>query len=137
MTYYSIRQAAEHSGLTPKMIRDYEQKGLLVNIRRNDAGYRLYTEQDLHTLFFIAHARTLGFSLKQIAELVALWQNPTRSSADVKALAQSHIQTLEQKAQQLHEMANSLRQLVRQCHGDEHPDCPILKGLEKPFNSLD
>jgi len=131
---YTISQAAAHSGLSPKMIRDYEAKGLLPAASRSEAGYRLYQDRDLHTLLFIAQARELGFSLKQLEALLALWQNKERSSAQVKKLAESHIAALEQKAQQLHDMADTLRTLAQQCQGDEQPDCPILRGLEKPLN---
>lgn len=134
MKKYTISQAAAHSGLSAKMIRDYESKKLLPPAMRNEAGYRLYAERDLHTLLFIAHARELGFSLKQIKELLALWQNKNRSSAEVKKMAEAHIAELEQKAQQLHDMAEVLRTLAQQCHGDARPDCPILKGLEQPLS---
>lgn len=134
MKTYTISQAAAHSGLSAKMIRDYEAKGLLPPAMRNEASYRLYQERDLHTLLFIAHARELGFSLKQLGELLALWQNKERSSSQVKTLAESHIVALEKKANQLHDMANTLRLLAQQCQGDERPDCPILRGLEKPLN---
>ncbi|WP_269901923.1 Cu(I)-responsive transcriptional regulator [Paenalcaligenes faecalis] len=133
MKHYTISQAAAHSGLSAKMIRDYEAKGLLPAAIRNDAGYRLYQERDLHTLLFIARARELGFSLKQLEALLALWQDTARSSSQVKQLAESHIAELEEKAKQLHEMAETLRILARQCHGDDRPDCPILRGLEKPL----
>lgn len=134
MKTYTISQAASHSGLSAKMIRDYEAKGLLPPALRNEAGYRLYQERDLHSLLFIAHARELGFSLKQLDALLTLWQDKDRSSAQVKRLAESHIAELEKKADQLHEMANTLRHLALQCQGDERPDCPILRGLEKPLN---
>lgn len=135
MKTYTISQAATHSGLSAKMIRDYEKKGLLPAAMRNDSGYRLYQTRDLHTLLFIAHARELGFSLKQLQELLALWQNKNRTSSQVKKLAEDHIYALEDKARKLHDMADVLRNLAQQCHGDERPDCPILRGLEKPLNS--
>lgn len=135
MKTYTISQAASHSGLSAKMIRDYEKKGLLPEAIRNDSGYRLYQTRDLHTLLFIAHARELGFSLKQLQELLTLWQNKNRSSSQVKKLAENHIASLEDKAQKLNEMAGVLRTLSEQCHGDDRPDCPILRGLEKPLNS--
>ena len=135
MNFYTISQAAAHSGLSAKMIRDYEGKALLPPAKRNEAGYRLYSEADLHNLLFIAQARELGFSLKQIQALLTLWQNKNRSSAEVKRLAEEHIEELEQKAQQLHNMANVLRTLAQQCHGDNRPDCPILRGLETPLNT--
>ena len=133
MKKYTISQAAAHSGLSAKMIRDYESKGLLPAAIRNAAGYRLYAEPDLHTLLFIAHARELGFSLKQLSTLLALWQDKNRSSAEVKAIAEAHIDELEKKAQQLNDMADVLRTLALQCHGDTRPDCPILRGLESPL----
>lgn len=133
MTTFTISQAAAISGLSPKMIRDYEKKGLFAETKRNEAGYRIYADRELHTLTFIARARELGFSLKQIDELLLLWQDTSRSSSDVKAVAQSHITELEKKAQQLLAMAESLRELANQCHGDQRPDCPILRGLEKPL----
>ena len=132
MSTYSISQAAAHSGLSNKQIRDYESKGLLHAAPRTDNGYRIYKEQDLHTLFFIAQARKLGFSLEQIRNLLALWQDHHRSSAHVKQLAEQHIHELESKALQLQQMAARLRELTQQCHGDDRPECPILKGLESP-----
>lgn len=132
MSTYTISQAASHSGLSAKQIRDYESKGLLPMALRSDNGYRLYTDKDLHTLFFIAQARKLGFSLNQIDNLLLLWRNTKRSSAQVKKLADHHIAELEYKAQQLQQMANTLRRLSQQCHGDDRPNCPILKGLESP-----
>lgn len=132
MSLYTISQAALHSGLSTKQIRDYESKGLLPIALRSENGYRLYTDKDLHALFFIAQARKLGFSLNQINNLLLLWQDTQRSSAQVKKLAEQHIAELEHKAQQLQHMANTLRQLSLQCHGDDKPNCPILKGLESP-----
>lgn len=125
----NIGDAARLSGLTPKMIRYYEQTGLLPDGRRSSAGYRLYSESDLHQLHFIRRARDLGFSLKQIAELLALWRDRNRASADVQRLAMAHIAELEDKARQLTDMANTLRNLAQHCHGDDRPDCPILDGL--------
>lgn len=133
MPSYTISQAAAHSGLSSKQIRDYELKGLLPAPSRNSSGYRVYTEHDVHLLFFIAQARSLGFSLAQIKALLVLWQDKNRSSAQVKQLAQQHIDALESQAQQLHQIADILRQFVQQCRGDERPDCPILKGLELPL----
>ena len=135
MKNYTISQAAAQSGLSAKMIRDYESKGLLAPATRNEAGYRLYDQSDLYTLLFIARSRQLGFSLKQLKELLALWQDKNRSSAQVKLLAEGHIAELEHKAQQLHEMAETLRNLSLQCEGNERPDCPILRGLESPLDT--
>ena len=125
----NIGQAAEASGVTAKMIRHYEQVGLLPAARRTESGYRQYGDNDVHTLRFIRQTRDLGFSIAEITELVSLWQNRRRSSRVVKALAQAHIQALEAKAQELLAMKATLEHLVHCCHGDERPDCPILDTL--------
>lgn len=132
MKTYTISQAAAQSGLSAKQLRDYESKGLLPLAARSAKGYRLYSTQDLETLFFIAKTRRLGFSLEQIRHLLVLWQDAHRSSAHVKSLAEQHILALEKQAQELQDMANELRKLSLQCAGNDHPDCPILKGLESP-----
>jgi len=124
-----IGEAARASGISAKMIRYYESISLLPPADRSLAGYRHYSAADLRILLFIRHARDLGFSLDQIGELLALWQDKARSSADVKRLAESHIATLEDKAAQLLAMSGALRQLADQCCGDARPDCPILEGL--------
>jgi Cu(I)-responsive transcriptional regulator len=125
----NIGEAAARTGLTPKMIRYYEQEGLFAPRARSAAGYRRYDERDLHTLRFIRSARELGFSLKQIAELMGLWQDRHRASAEVKRLALAHIDALEAKAATLRRMAGTLRELAQHCHGDERPECPILDGI--------
>ncbi|WP_341669605.1 MerR family DNA-binding protein [Alcaligenes sp. SDU_A2] len=124
-----ISQAARQTGLTPKMIRHYEDLGLLSSGRAQN-GYRVYQAQDLDTLHFIARAKELGFSLNDIQQLTSLWRDQQRPSSEVKRLAQTHIQHLETRAAQLLDMATKLRRLAEQCHGDQHPDCPILDGLE-------
>lgn len=126
----NIGQAAAESGISAKMIRYYESIDLLDASRRSDAGYRIYSEKDLHALRFIRRARDLGFSLKQIAVLMALWRDKSRASAEVKKLANEHIAELEQKAAMLKEMAATLKNLADHCHGNDRPDCPILDGLE-------
>jgi len=129
MTAMNIGQAAAASGVSAKMIRHYEQVGLFPQPARTDAGYRQYTEREVHTLRFIRHARDLGFSIQQIGELVGLWQNRRRPSRQVKALAQAHIDELERKAQELLAMKSTLEHLVHCCHGDDRPECPILDEL--------
>jgi len=129
MDAMNIGQAAKASGVSAKMIRHYEEVGLVPAAARTDAGYRQYADTDVHTLRFIRHARDLGFSLPEIAELVGLWQNRKRPSRRVKALAEAHIQELEQKAQELLAMKATLQHLVQCCHGDDRPDCPILESL--------
>lgn len=125
----TIGAAAKASGVSAKMIRHYEQVGLLPSPTRSEAGYRLFTPAEVSTLGFIRQARDLGFSIAQIGELVGLWQNRKRPSRMVKALAQAHIEELEQKVQDLQRMKATLEHLVHCCHGDERPDCPILDSL--------
>lgn len=125
----NIGEAAGASGVSAKMIRHYEELGLLPEARRADSGYRQYEQNEVQTLRFIRHARDLGFSLSEIAELVGLWQNGRRPSRQVKALAEAHIKELELKAAELLVMKTALEHLVQSCHGDDRPDCPILDGL--------
>jgi Cu(I)-responsive transcriptional regulator len=125
----NIGEAAGATGVSAKMIRHYEALGLVPEVRRTQAGYRQYEDADVHTLRFIRHARDLGFSLSEIAELVGLWQNRRRPSRRVKALAEAHIEELESKAAELLAMKSALEHLVRCCHGDDRPECPILDGL--------
>ncbi|MBI5722070.1 MAG: Cu(I)-responsive transcriptional regulator [Burkholderiales bacterium] len=125
----SIGDAAKASGVSAKMIRHYEEVGLLAAPRRTDAGYRQYSSSEIHTLRFIRHARDLGFSIDAIGKLVALWQDRKRPSRQVKALAQVHIAVLEQKAQEILAMKATLEHLVHCCKGDDRPDCPILENL--------
>ena len=129
MDAMNIGQAAKASGVSAKMIRHYEEVGLIAAAARSDAGYRLYGPSDVHTLRFVRHARDLGFSIAEIGELVGLWRNRKRPSRQVKALAQAHIQELEQKAHELLAMKATLEHLVHCCHGDDRPECPILDKL--------
>src|SRR5664279_800629 len=115
----NIGAAAKASGISAKMIRHYEQVGLLPAAARTDAGFRRYNGSDVHTLRFIRQSRDLGFSLSEIGELVGLWQNRRRPSRLVKALAEAHIKELEQKAQELLTMKATLQHLVKCCHGDD------------------
>ena len=129
MQAMNIGQAATASGVSAKMIRHYEQVGLFPEPGRTDAGYRQYSEKEVHTLRFIRQARDLGFSIQQIGELVGLWQDRRRPSRQVKALAEAHIKELAQKTQDLLAMKATLEHLVQCCHGDDRPDCPILDTL--------
>lgn len=126
----NIGEAAKASGVTAKMIRYYEELGLIPAAARTPAGYRVYGPNDVHRLIFIRRARDLGFSVKEIGELLSLWSDRSRKSADVKRIAQSHIAGLNQKIAELERMADTLQTLVDCCAGDERPDCPILAGLE-------
>lgn len=125
----NIGQAAQASGISAKMIRYYESMGVFSPSARSASGYRQYSEQDLHALHFIRSARDLGFSLSQITDLMALWRDTHRASAEVKRLALDHIRELERKAATLQQMADTLRNLAEHCQGDSRPDCPILSGL--------
>ena len=125
----NIGQAAKASGVSAKMIRHYEEVGLIPAPNRTDSGYRQYTDSEVHTLQFIRRSRDLGFSIPQIGELVGLWQNRKRPSRQVKAMALAHIAELEQKAQEILAMKSTLEHLVHCCRGDDRPDCPILENL--------
>lgn len=125
----NIGEAARASGVTAKMIRHYESIGLLPAARRTDAGYRVYGEPDVRVLQFIHRGRALGFSLDRIANLLALWQDKDRASADVRRLAQEHIGELERKIAELQAMKRTLQALAHSCHGDQRSDCPILDDL--------
>ncbi|MBX8496088.1 Cu(I)-responsive transcriptional regulator [Pseudomonas cichorii] len=125
----NIGQAASKSGLSAKMIRYYESIGLLRPASRSDSGYRLYSSEDLHTLAFIKRSRDLGFSLEEVGKLLTLWQDRQRASSDVKALAHQHIADLNQKIEEMTSLRDTLQELVEHCHGDDRPDCPILKDL--------
>lgn len=125
----TIGQAAALSGISAKMVRHYESLGLLPRVGRTDSGYRQYSEAEVHTLRFIKRARDLGFSMTEIAELVALWQNRRRASASVKRIAQQHVAELTQRIEAMQAMQRTLNQLLHHCHGDERPDCPILDDL--------
>lgn len=125
----NIGQAAAASGISAKMIRHYETIGLIEAADRTDSGYRVYTQKDVETLRFIRRSRDLGFQVDQIKELLALWRDRNRASADVKKVALVHVEELEAKMLQLQEMADTLRHLAKNCHGDNRPDCPIIHQL--------
>ncbi|MBK6982164.1 MAG: Cu(I)-responsive transcriptional regulator [Betaproteobacteria bacterium] len=127
--FLNIGEAAEASGVSAKMIRHYEETGLVPRAGRTVAGYRIYRASDVHVLRFIRRARDLGFTMKEIAALLGLWQDRRRASADVKRLATKHITDLDARIAELQGMRSSLEHLVHCCHGDERPDCPILDGL--------
>lgn len=125
----NIGQAATASGISAKMIRYYESIGLIPKTLRTEAGYRVYSDHDIHTLRFIGRARDLGFSVEQIADLVSLWRDRERASKDVKAIALDHVGVLERKIRELQEMASTLKHLAEHCCGDSRPHCPILEEL--------
>lgn len=125
----NIGSVAEATGLPAKTIRYYESIGLVGPARRTGGNYRLYGERDVSTLRFIERARRLGFSLKEVAELLALWRDRHRASADVRRLAVAQIRRVDARLSELQDMRRSLQHLMERCHGDEHPDYPILEEL--------
>ena len=131
MKAMNIGEAAARSGISAKMIRHYEELGLMPKVRRTASNYRRYEASDVHTLRFIRRARQLGFSTAQIKELVGLWQNKARSSVAVKKIAGKHLSELKTKIAALDSMVRTLEHLSRHCHGDHRPDCPILDDLSR------
>ena len=126
--YYNIGEAAAASGVSAKMIRHYEETGVIPRADRTFANYRIDSQNDVHTLQFVRRARVLGFSMKQIQTLLSLWQQH-RPSREVKRLALEHVQELETKIRELEAMKRTLETLAEHCHGDGKPDCPILDDL--------
>ena len=125
-----IGEASSASGVSQRMIRHYEKVGLITAAPRRDSGYRDYDRTDVHTLAFIGRARDLGFGIEEIRQLLGLWQDRSRASAEVKALALARAAELKAKSRQLDSMRRSLERLDAECHGDQMPDCPILDDLE-------
>ena len=124
-----IGEAARRAGVSARMVRHYESLGLLPAVGRTDSGYRQYTGADVHAPRFIGRARTLGFSMEEIRELLGLWQDKGRASASVKRIAQAHIDDLAERIAAMQAMQRTLQSLVHCCHGDQRPDCPILDDL--------
>ena len=129
MNDLNIGEAAKASGVSAKMIRHYESIGLTGAVRRTDAGYRVYYNEDVQVLQFFHRGRQLGFSLEQIGDLLALWKDTDRSSAEVKALTKRHIAELNRKIAEMEAMKRTLEKLARSCHGDQRSACPILDDL--------
>ena len=127
----NISEAARQSGLTAKQIRDYEKQGLVAPAARSEAGYRRYGAGDLARLHFIRHARDVGFSLKQIATLLRLQEDPARHAGEVKRLTAQHIAALNAQTARLQKMVAELQRWHDACHGDHQPDCAILDGLQQ------
>ncbi len=125
----NIGEASQESGVSAKMIRYYESIGLLAEAARTAVGYRRYADADIQTLRFLCRARSLGFSVAQMRELLALWRDDKRVSADVKRLALAHIAALEAKAREIAEISSALQRLADTCHGDHRPSCPIIDEL--------
>jgi len=128
----NIGEVAAAAGVSAKMVRHYEAIGLLPRPVRTRSNYRLYAANDVHTLRFIRRARSLGFSMAEIKELLGLWRNRVRSSAAVKRIAGKHVDDLKHKIAELDGMVQTLEHLMRHCHADHRPECPILDELAKP-----
>jgi Cu(I)-responsive transcriptional regulator len=126
-----IGRASKASGVSVKMIRHYEAIGLLKKVARTYANYRVYSANDVHTLRFIKRARSLGFSIEDIRELLSLWQNKSRPSAAVKRIANRHTENLRRRIVEMQSMVATLEHLTHHCHGDSRPECPILEDLAK------
>jgi MerR family copper efflux transcriptional regulator len=125
----TIGEAASRSGVPAKTIRYYEQIGLIGTVARGANLYRSYTDTDVEMLRFIGRARRLGFSVQDLKQLVALYRDRGRASADVKAIAQQHIGRIDRKLAELQTVRAALADLAARCHGDARPDCPILEEL--------
>lgn len=125
----NIGEAASRSGVAAKTIRYYETIGLIPEAVRGENGYRDYAERDVEMLRFIHRARDLGFPVKDVAALLALWRDRSRSSAEVKALAARHVEEIDRKVAELQSIRRTLTDLMARCHGDRRPDCPILDDL--------
>ena len=126
----NIGEASARSGVSAKMIRYYEGIGLLPAPDRRESGYRLYDETDVHRLRFVRRARDFGFPVERIRELLRLWNDRKRPSAEVKKIAEAHVAELDKKIAELTALRDSMKDLAKRCHGDQRPDCPILADLE-------
>jgi MerR family copper efflux transcriptional regulator len=130
-----IGHASKATGISVKMIRHYETIGIVPKAARTFANYRLYGPNDVHTLRFIKRARSLGFSMEDIKELLGLWNDKSRPSASVKKIAGKHVDDLKRKIGELSAMADALEHLMHNCHGDKRPECPILDDLARELRT--
>ena len=128
----NIGEAAVRSGVPAKTIRYYENVGLIRPAPRAGNGYRAYSQRDVHVLRFVQRARSLGFSVHDCRQLLALYQDPARASAEVKALTERRVAEIDRKIQELAGMRATLLALAESCHGDQRPECPILDDLAAP-----
>lgn len=125
----NISQASERSGVSAKMIRYYESIGLVRAADRRNNGYRDYGDAEVTMLQFVRRTRDLGFSLEEVGALLALWSDRGRPSREVRKLAAKHLETIEARIAELRSVSKTLKRLVESCHGDDHPECPILDEL--------
>jgi MerR family transcriptional regulator, copper efflux regulator len=124
----NVKDVSRATGLPSKTLRYYEEVGLVAPARA-DNGYRVYSETDVHKLAFVGRARSLGFSLDDCRALLSLYEDRSRASADVKALAMDHVAQVDRKLAEMTMIKSELQRLVLACHGDDRPDCPIMNGL--------
>ena len=122
----NIGQVASETGVTAKSIRYYESINLIPAPERTQAGYRQYSDRDVQTLHFIKRSRGLGFSVAEVADLLSLYQDRERASAEVKGIVETRLSEIDQKISELESIRATLRTLADRCHGDDRPDCPIL-----------
>lgn len=125
----NIGAAAKASGLPIKTVRYYADIDLVTPSGRGENGYRLYTDQELLKLIFARRARAFGFSIDETRELLSLYEDHDRSSADVKQIAQRRLEDIDAKMRELQALHDELSHLVQNCRGDARPDCPIISGL--------
>ena len=125
----NIGQASKASGVSTKMIRYYDEIGLVRPASRTESNYREFDEREINELRFIRRARSLGFSMPEITQLLSLWRDRDRPSREVKAIAEKHVNELDARIAEMQTMADTLRHLSHCCAGDERPDCPILADL--------
>ena len=125
----NIGQASKASGVSTKMIRYYDEIGLVRPASRTESNYREFDEREINELRFIRRARSLGFSMPEITQLLSLWRDRERPSREVKAIAEKHVNELDARIAEMQTMADTLRHLSHCCAGDERPDCPILADL--------
>lgn len=126
----NIGEVSKLADVNSKMVRRYESLGIIPKAGRTDAGYRQYSRNDVRVLRFVKRSRELGFSMKDIKQLVSLWRNKNRSSSQVKGIATKHIDELQKKMDEIQSMLTTLNHLVENCQGDQRPDCPILNELD-------
>jgi Cu(I)-responsive transcriptional regulator len=124
----NVGDAAERSGLPAKTIRYYEEIGL-IHPDRSQNGYRTYSDADIHRLAFLRRARGLGFSIEDCRHLMALYEDRSRASHEVKRIAAAHVEAIEDKLRELQSMRATLQRLIHACHGDDRPECPILDDI--------
>ena len=128
----TIGRAAALAGVPAKTIRFYEEAGIIKPAVRSNNRYRSYSDSDIEMLRFVRRARALGFSLKDVSNLLELYSNNKRASRDVKRLALRHVAELDRKLAELTAIRNTIAELARRCHGNDRPDCPILDELQPP-----